>query len=58
VELVHSNAVRKKQHIDRLTQSVVDELIDQGVVRRGQESERMRPGLSKAIEKVAEEEPP
>lgn len=52
VEFVRSDTVRKKEHVRYITQSVINELIDQGVVERGEESKRMRPGLEKAVGKA------
>jgi hypothetical protein len=48
-EFVRSNEERKKEQVERVTNHVVNELIDQGVLTRGEGAEKVRPGLKKAI---------
>lgn len=58
VDFVRSGAERQEARTRLVTQAVIDELIDQGIVRRGEESERMRQGLERAIETAQHESSP
>lgn len=48
-EFIHSNEDRKKAQVEALTEGVLNELIDQGVVTRGPQVDKVRPGLEAAI---------
>lgn len=54
-EFVSSNEDRRKAQVQAISYGVMNELIDQGVVTRGPESEKVRPGLEAAISRGLKE---
>ena len=57
IDFVKSNQVEKQRQVERITQVVIDELIDQGIMTRGAQLEETRASLSRVIERALAEPP-